>query len=84
MSLQSNKIKLMFRAVIQGLPQRKTWFDTSPANVAFVVKKLTLGYAAVQVLRFPLSASSHQCSTPHISFLYHRRFVISAADSVVE
>jgi hypothetical protein len=75
-----NRTVLWFRCLVAGLSPRRPGFNPSSVSVGFVVNEVALGSVFLPTLWFPLSVIP-QVFHAHI-FLCHRRYVISAHDSV--
>ena len=68
---------------VARLSQRRFGLNPRPVHVGFVVDKLALGQGYVRVIRFSPVSSIPLVHDSH-SFVYKRRYTISAADSVVK
>jgi hypothetical protein len=67
--------------LVAGLSLQRVGYDLRPVHVGFVVDKLTLGKVFLPELRFSLVFTI--LPTCHIrSFICHRRYKISAIESV--
>jgi hypothetical protein len=56
------------RRLVAGLLLRRPWFDPRSVSVRFVVDKVALVQVFLQVLRFYVSGSFHQCSVHIFSY----------------
>jgi hypothetical protein len=64
-----------FRRFVAGLFLRRPIFNPSPVSVGFIVSKLVLGKASVRLCHFTTSA---------LSFMHHRRYMISAVFDILK
>jgi len=64
------------------LSQPRLRFKTTPVHLRFVVDKVTLSHLALTVLQFRSQHNSPILNTH--SFIYHRRCIILATDSVIK
>lgn len=74
----------MYRDMTHGYSPASHCGDTGsiPAHMGFVVDTMIMRHIFLGVLRFP-TGSITATEIHAISFIYHRRYIISAIDTVV-
>jgi hypothetical protein len=83
-SFRSDGIMQCFWRLVAGLSPWKPGLDPGPVHVGFVVERMTLEQGYPRVLRVSAVSMVPVMPHSHISFVYHRRYIILAIVSVVK
>jgi len=78
----TNSSALLLKRLVADFSSRRSWFETRPGNMGFVVEKVALGQSSHRVLRSSLVFIIPSMFHTH-SYIYHRHYSNSVVDSVV-